>query len=120
MKLNKETLKMAACLLIAYFVAMAVLSTPTIPQHWFFLALAVFNFGCAGYYAWLYKPKSASQPKPSPFISIMLGCLLTMVAIFAWILPPPAPSRTAWLGVLIVMLLSIVLFEMVQRSKNSK
>jgi len=124
MKLHKETLKMAACPLIAYFVTMLVLSIPTIPQHWFFFALAVFSFGCAGYYAWLYKPKSASQPKPSPFISIMLGCLLTVVAIFAWISPPPVLSRAAWLGswlgMLIALLLYIVLFEMVQRSKNSK
>jgi uncharacterized protein YqgC (DUF456 family) len=122
MKLHKETLRRAAYLLIAYFVAMAGLSIPAIPKHWFLLAFAVFNFGCAGYYAWLYKPKSASQPKPSPFFFIMFGGLLTEMAIFAWISPPRAPSRAAWfgswLGILIALLLSIVLFEMVQRSQN--
>jgi len=115
MKLRKETLRRAAYILIAYFVAMAGLSISAIPKHLFVLAVAVSSFGCAGYYAWLYKPKSASQPKPFPFIFVMFGCLSLALAIVAWLSPPPTPSLADWfgvgLGMLIGLLLSTFLFE---------
>ncbi len=107
--------------LVAYLAILAGMSIPVIPKYSLPAAIAIVSFGCAAFYAWLYKPQRVSPQKypPSPLLFVVFGCVAIALAVGAWISPPPAPTPAMWLGMLSGVLLGGILLAMSQGGKSN-